>query len=123
MRLICDSTVYPVFQLPSALLCLTSLILARGLEENAFVGEYKNASDLYNRPDLGSVDYIELEWKEEIKEDIMFTMSYHNYNEKWHHGCRVSGFRELPNLYSIRRAAGARMDDDGKEPLRVVEII
>jgi hypothetical protein len=105
---------YPVFQLPSTpQLCLASLILSRGLEENAFVGGFKDESELYSRPNLGNVDYIELDWKEEMKEDIMFGMSYHNYNEKWHHGCRVSGMRDLPNLHSIRRGAGASMDENG----------
>jgi hypothetical protein len=107
---------YTVFLIPSPMLCLYSLIAARALEDNAFLGNYKTVSELFSRPDLGDVDYIELPWKPgpDIMNRKVFPMSYVTYNNTWHRLCLAAGFRELPRLYALRVGAGARLDKNRK---------
>ena len=107
-----SSLKFSTFFVPFPLVCLSRLIVARGIQDDALEAGYTNADEFLNMPALGDVDYIELPWKEKKLDDFFFQLSYRRFNEIWHKVCIAAGFRELPRLYSLRVSAGARLDNN-----------
>ena len=109
-----SSLKFSTFFVPFPLVCLSRLIVARAIKDDAFEAGYTNADEFLNMPALGDVDYIELPWKEKKLDDFIFQLSYRRFNEIWHKVCIAAGFREVPRLYSLRVGAGARLDKNRK---------
>lgn len=67
---------FSAFFVPFPLVCLSRLIVARAIQDDAFDAGYVNVAEFLNRPVLGDVDYIPLPWKKEKLDDFVFRLSY-----------------------------------------------
>ena len=109
-----SSLKFSAFLVPFPLICLSRLIVARAIQDNAFKAGYINADEFLNMPALGDVDYIKLLWKEKKLDDFIFQLLYRRFNEIWHKVCIAAGFRGVPRLYSLRVSIGTRLDKNRK---------
>jgi hypothetical protein len=91
-------------------MCLTSILLARALHDQAFEMDFKSLDDILNRPDLGDVDYIPLRWKSGFGKKTILPIPYFKYRELWDRTLLVAGFRQHERPYSMGVGAGGRLD-------------
>ena len=96
--------------MPSRLICLLSLILARAIKDDAFEASFKSAEELLDRPTLENVDYVKLNWKEDVKEKCIFPIKYGKFLDIWNRTSLVAGLRKRLRPYSMRVGAGGRID-------------
>lgn len=87
-------------------------MVARALYDDAFLPEYKFKSlqDILERPKLGEVDYISLDWKEEFHQKSIVPIAYFKFKELWDQTLLVAGFRQQERPYSMRVGAGGRLN-------------
>jgi hypothetical protein len=85
--------------------------VSRAIRDNAFNPGFADAEEFLKRPVLGDVDYIKLEWKDEVLDRTVFGLSYRQFNDIWHRVCLAAGLRVEPKLYALRVGAGARLDE------------
>lgn len=95
---------------PTSSLCVASLVLARAIQEDAFDPSFATVDEIFDRPNLESVDFIPLKWKQKFNSQPIFPIVYKTLNELWHRTLLVAGFRNHSRLYSLRVGAGARFD-------------
>ncbi|KAI1445143.1 hypothetical protein F5Y02DRAFT_427123 [Annulohypoxylon stygium] len=106
---------FSITLLPTGSFCLASLVLARAIQENAFNPNFATIDEIFDRPNLESVNFIPLKWKQKFHGQSIFSMTYKSFNEVWHRTLLVAGFRNHSRLYSLRVGAGARFDAFGNE--------
>jgi hypothetical protein len=99
---------------PYSLVCLASIIAARAIKDDAFKVRFKSVKELLSRPCLENVDFLPLDWKEEMLDRPIFNLSNGTFYDLWHRTCLVSGLRGDPRFYVMRVGAGGRLD--GKQP-------
>ncbi|KAI1313157.1 hypothetical protein F5Y03DRAFT_406465 [Xylaria venustula] len=93
------------------LLCLTHLVGVIGIHFNAFKAGYRSVDELLHRPNLEHVDYVPLEWRDEVLDDDIFPMSYTTFSRIFQHVLLVAGFRTMARIYAFR--LGALVEYDG----------
>ncbi|KAK4232798.1 hypothetical protein C8A03DRAFT_39568 [Achaetomium macrosporum] len=97
--------------LPYPLLCLRSHVLARALQLDSLAISFELAHGLLNRPFFGRTDRIDIPWKEEFLDKIIFPLTYQVFYELWLRCLVVIGCRNPIRPYALRVGAGARMDE------------
>ncbi|RYP64095.1 hypothetical protein DL771_008954 [Monosporascus sp. 5C6A] len=102
---------FSITLVPRSSFCLASLVLARAVQDDAFDPSFSTVEEIFDRPNLESVDFIPLKWKQDFLNKPIFPMAYKTLNELWHRTLLVAGFRNHSRLYSLRVGAGARFDD------------
>lgn len=100
-----------MFFIPFSLICLGRLIVSRAIQDDAFDPGFADVEEFKTRSVLGDVDYIRLNWKDEMLDRNVFQLSYRQFNDIWHRVCMMAGFREEPRLYALRVGAEARLDE------------
>lgn len=103
--------------IPYSPVCLASVIAARAIKDNAFKVGFDSVEALLSRPTLESVDFLPLDWKEEMLDCPIFHLSNGTFYDLWRRTCLVSGLREDPRFYTMRVGAGGRLD--GKHPVKL----
>ncbi|KAF1973216.1 hypothetical protein BU23DRAFT_568519 [Bimuria novae-zelandiae CBS 107.79] len=98
---------------PYSPVCLASIIAARAIKDDAFKVGFESVEALLSRPSLKSVDFLPLDWKEEMLDRPIFNLSNGTFYDLWHRTCLVSGLREDPRFYTMRVGAGGRLDAFG----------
>lgn len=95
-----------------SLFCPVSLVIARALAANAFKHGFQSLDELVNRPrfDGEKVHSIELPWKEELRDQQMFPITYHRFWSVWTRTNTVAGYPEVLRPYAMRVGAGRRLD-------------
>ncbi|RYP01717.1 hypothetical protein DL764_006110 [Monosporascus ibericus] len=101
---------FDVTLVPNCSFCLASKVLTRAIQDRAFEPSFNNVDEIFDRPNLESVDFVQLRWKRDILNQRIFPITYKTLNELWHRTLLVSGFRTHSRLYSLRVGAGARFD-------------
>ena len=102
--------------LPYPLFCLTHLIGVSGVHFKAFKAGYTSIDYLLHRPDLESVDYIHLEWRENMLGTKIFDMSYTSFWRTLRRVLLVAGFSTLTRIYAFRLKALAEYDRTLRQP-------
>ncbi|KAI0133446.1 hypothetical protein BJ170DRAFT_606345 [Xylariales sp. AK1849] len=105
-----DTITFSTTLIPCQLLCLTSILVARALADQAFDVNYESLDDILHRPDLGDVDYIPLPWKSDFGDKAILPIAYFKYKELWDRTLLVAGYRQQERPYSMRVGAGGRLD-------------
>lgn len=96
---------------PYRLFCPASLVLARGLSEDAFDPSFDSAEELSQRPKMEKdINSVRLPWKEALLDKEIFPISYRQYFEIWSRVLLVAGFPELIRPYAVRVGAGSRLN-------------
>ncbi|KAI6082452.1 hypothetical protein F4821DRAFT_247161 [Hypoxylon rubiginosum] len=101
---------FSITLLPTVSCCLASLVLTRAIQEDAFNPSFTTIDEIFDRPNLESVNFVPLRWKDKFHSQPIFPMTYKYFNELWHRTLLVAGFRNHARLYSLRVGAGARFD-------------
>ena len=96
--------------MPSRLICLLRLIIARAIKDDAFEIPFRDAEDILRRPGLGDVDYVLLRWKPTMMKKHVFPIKYAKYLKIWNRVVLVTGSRDRRRPYSMRVGAGGRLD-------------
>jgi hypothetical protein len=104
--------------IPYSPICLASIIAARAIKDDAFKVAFESVEALLSRPTLESVDFLPLDWKEEMLDRPIFNISDSTFSDLWHRTCLVSGLRVNPRFYTMRVGAGGRLD--GKQILKTL---
>lgn len=102
--------------LPYPLFCLTHLIAVSGVHFKAFKAGYTSIDYLLHRPDLENVDYIHLEWRENMLGTKIFDMSYTSFWRTLRRVLLVAGFSTLTRIYAFRLEALAEYDGTLRQP-------
>lgn len=79
---------------------------------------FESVEALLSRPALESVDFLPLDWKEEMLDRPIFYLADRTFYDLWHRNWLVSGSRLPPRFYSMRIGAGGRLD--GKQLLKTL---
>lgn len=97
--------------IPYRLFCPTSLVLARGLSEDAFDPSFDSAEALLQRPKMEKdINCVTLPWKEALLDKEIFPISYRQFFDIWARVLLVAGFPELIRPYAVRVGAGSRLN-------------
>ncbi|RYC59464.1 hypothetical protein CHU98_g6760, partial [Xylaria longipes] len=97
--------------LPYQLFCVTHLVGVIGVHFDAFKAGYRSVDELLHRPNLEHVDYVPLEWRDEVLDHDIFPMSYTTFSRNLHHVLLVAGFQTMARIYAFR--LGALVEYDG----------
>lgn len=92
--------------MPTALFCVTHLLVARAWQQGAFQTPYKSVEDIIYQPGIGPSGVTPLQWKKEMLETPVITISYATFLSYWHRLCIVSGFAIVPRPYAFRVGSG-----------------
>lgn len=96
---------------PYDLFCLASLVVARGLADDAFDPSFDSVEDLLQRPLMEKhIQSIDLPWKKELEDKQIFPLSYRDYWEIFNRTLLVAGYPESIRPYAVRVGAGGRLD-------------
>jgi hypothetical protein len=101
--------------------CPLSLLLVRAIQDNAFLEEYgfNTLEDLLSRPKLPEgADQIPLKWRNGVKMDKVFKMTYATYLTHFLKVVQAAGYRGHIRLYAIRVGVGNTLDGMVKSLLR-----
>jgi len=98
--------------IPHALFCLTSLIAARAIQLDALKERFASVDELLRRPILEDVDYVRLEWKDEVKDKKVFPISSVLFDQLWQRTLVVAGSRKPPKPYALRIGTGGRLNGE-----------
>jgi hypothetical protein len=101
---------FSITLVPNSTFCFGSQILTRGIQRRAFEADFSTIDEIFDRPNLESVDFVPLKWKQNLLEENIFCISYDTLNNLWHRTLLVAGFREKARFYSLRMSAGANLD-------------
>lgn len=96
--------------IPYSPVCLASIIAACAIKDNAFKVRFESVEALLSRPALENVNFLQLEWKEEMLGESIFGLSNSKFYELWHRTWLVAGARTPPRFYTTRVGAGGRLD-------------
>ena len=122
-----DRLSFAITIVPCQTICLTSLIAARAIKDDAFEPSFESVEALLHRPTLEGegVDFLPLKWKEEMLDRPVFPLDYNHFNRLWHRTLTVAGFREDARIYALRVGTGGRLDGkeikDGVSHMRVTK--
>ncbi|KAH0561978.1 hypothetical protein GP486_003316 [Trichoglossum hirsutum] len=97
--------------LPYPLFCLTHIDGVIGIHCKAFGAGYQSVHGLLYRANLENVDYVALEWHDEMLDDEIFPMSYTSFRRTLRFVLLVAGFSTLARVYTFR--VGALVEYDG----------
>ena len=101
---------------PVPTICLVSLLLSLALSDDAFDPGFTTVDELLRRPQLEDADFLQLKWKEEIRNKVISPLNYDRYRCVWIDACQAAGLREDPRLYVLRVGAGNSMDSKKASP-------
>lgn len=65
-----------ILLIPYNFFCPISLVITRGLSDNAFNALFDSVATLFNRPTFEHTHYIRLHWKKEVLDKPMFPVDY-----------------------------------------------
>ena len=97
--------------LPYQLFCITHLVGVIGIHFNAFKAGYQSVDELLHKPNLEHVDYVPLEWHDDMLDQEVFPMSYTSFSRTLSRVLLVAGFQTLARVYAFR--VGALVEYDG----------
>ncbi|KAL8285643.1 hypothetical protein RB600_009869 [Gaeumannomyces tritici] len=109
---------FAVAPIPYSLCCLSTLLFAAAVSDEAFETPFTSFEELLQRPDLENVDYIPLPWKPGMERRQILPVTYHVGWPIWNRTLEVAGLREPVRFYSTRVGAGGRLDGALTEALR-----
>ncbi|KAI0909051.1 hypothetical protein F4823DRAFT_563275 [Ustulina deusta] len=92
--------------LPYPLFYLTHIVAVCGIHSGAFKAGYKSVEELLHRPNLEDVDYVPLEWNDNMADEDIFPMSYTTFSRILHQVLLVARFSLLTRVYAFRVGAG-----------------
>ncbi len=81
-----------------------------GIHSGAFKAGYKSVEELLHRPNLEDVDYVPLEWNDNMADEDIFPMSYTTFSRILHQVLLVARFSLLTRVYAFRVGAGIEFD-------------
>lgn len=64
---------------PYPLFCLTNVVAVIGLDCKAFKADHQSVQELLHRPSLEDVNYVPLEWRDELLNEEILPMSYSTF--------------------------------------------
>ena len=105
---------------PYSTVCLTSIIAARAIKDDAFEPSFESVEALLSRPALENVDFQPLKWKESMLDRPIFQLLSTIFSYLWHRTCLVSGLRMDPRFYTMRVGAGDRLDGKHRSNLNAL---
>ena len=85
-------------------------VAAKAIKDDAFKVRFESVEALLSRPALESVDFLPLDWKEQMLDRPIFHLSDRTFYDLWQRNWLVSGSRIPPRFYSMRVGAGGRLD-------------
>ncbi|KAL8329142.1 hypothetical protein RB597_004736 [Gaeumannomyces tritici] len=109
---------FAVAPIPYSLCCLSTLLFAAAINNEAFETPFTSFEELLQRPDLENVDYIPLPWKPGMERCQILPVTYHVGWPIWNRTLEVAGLREPVRFYSTRIGASGRLDGALTEALR-----
>jgi len=84
---------------------------------DAFKTQFKSLNEILNRLDLEYSQVVDLPWKEEKMNELIFTMDYDKYWKHWQRLWLVAGNREPIRPYCLRVGAGSSLNGKCVIPL------
>ncbi|KAL8410445.1 hypothetical protein RB596_000215 [Gaeumannomyces avenae] len=105
-----DKVSFSVVPIPCQICCLATLIAAQAIHDNAFKTPFRSFEELLQRPNMEGVDYVQLDWREEMEDRQIFPVSYDIAWPLWHRTLEVAGLREPVRFYATRVGAGLRLN-------------
>ena len=96
--------------IPQPTICLASLVTALAIHADAFSPKIDSIETLFRWPILGDSDCLELQWREDIRDKVIFPLTYKFYNQYWKAACSAAGLRQSARLYAIRVGVGMALD-------------
>ncbi|KAI1742077.1 hypothetical protein F4680DRAFT_446151 [Xylaria scruposa] len=101
---------FSITPVPSRAFCLASLILTQAINDQGFEAGYNAVEEIFDKPNLETVDFIPLKWRPVVKDQEVFRLSDSMLAELFHRTLLVIGIRRSPRYYSLRVGCGARLD-------------
>lgn len=90
--------------------CVLTLILARGLQDQAFRDEFSTVDDLITKTRISNTNYRLSMWKRDKKEAPVFSLSYDTYRAHFQKNVAAAGYQTFFRLYALRVGAGNTLD-------------
>lgn len=103
---------------PVPLICVTSLVVAIGLHENAFEVEYRSFQELVETPNMDQATAVPLKWKKEFYDRDLFNCTDSILCEKWKPLTFLSGYGDDLRRYCVRLGAAKAFDGSLSEATR-----
>ncbi|KAF2473896.1 uncharacterized protein BDR25DRAFT_125887 [Lindgomyces ingoldianus] len=94
---------------PYPLICLASLVGAFAVKDNAFKTGFRSVEALLYQLNLEDVDFVPLQWKEEMLDRPIFEVDHNTLHDLWHRLWLVSGSRGDPRFHAMRVALEAHL--------------
>ena len=92
-------------------MCLVRLLVALAIDAKAFkyFDTAQSVLDQKPPPDFNG-QYFEAEWKEELLDEHLVSVSDSTFRKVWHRTCTVAGLSGTLRPYSLRVGAGMRLN-------------
>ncbi|CAI6091555.1 unnamed protein product, partial [Clonostachys chloroleuca] len=87
------------------------LLASRAIADDAFSAGYSSIDEVLQPGTLEEgIDYTPLEWREDMLDEPIIPITYHQYWELWNIAMLVAGQRDNPRPSAMRVGAGGRLD-------------
>lgn len=101
---------FSITLVPNRAFCLASLIITQAINDQAFIAGYNTVEEVFDKPNLETVDFIPLRWKPGMEDEEIFKISDSQLTDLFQRTLLVMGVRQNPRFYSLRVGCGARLD-------------
>ncbi|KAI3331203.1 hypothetical protein F4824DRAFT_504220 [Ustulina deusta] len=101
---------FSITLVPNRAFCLASLIITQAINDQAFIAGYNTVEEVFDKPNLETVDFIPLRWKPGMEDKEIFKISDSQLTDLFQRTLLVMGVRRNPKFYSLRVGCGARLD-------------
>ncbi len=100
-----------ILPVPDPRLCFFRSVMSRAIAADAFEADYKSIDEAMDIPRFEEgVQLIHLRWKKDMRNKIIFPITYGQINALWHRIQIVAGFRDPVRFYALRLGAGQRLE-------------
>ncbi|KAI1382568.1 uncharacterized protein F4822DRAFT_441804 [Hypoxylon trugodes] len=107
---------FSITVIPCKPICLASLLAARAITDRAFDANFHSLDDMLNRPELGDLDSLPLNWALGVEDKQILPICYPTYWDMWNRTLQVCSLRDdKQRPYSLHVGAGSRLSRNTRD--------
>ncbi|KAI3333971.1 hypothetical protein F4824DRAFT_512558 [Ustulina deusta] len=101
---------FSITLVPNCAFCFASLIITQAINNQAFIARYNTVKEVFDKPNLETVDFIPFRWKPGMENKEIFKISDSQLTDLFQQTLLVMGVRRNPKFYSLCIGCGARLN-------------
>jgi len=102
---------FTVFCVSALSICLTSFVTVLIIKADMFDSSIDSVEMLLHQSNLEKTDYLLLQWKKEIKNNVIFQIDDFIFSRIWHLACLALSLQVDSHLYVLRVGVEMNLDD------------